>query len=148
MLPSAGTKAGCALLSQAVPGAEPGWDPGPFAAVLGQTSPGATEYKETRRDKNKHMHAQLGQVMDNKIQKDQKLPTATSEELGAKQGIALAPSTQEHQSAGQTAKPPHQTSPGPAPTLPPYKEPACPPRGGSKGTCYLFLLPLLQQGPQ
>ena len=78
VLPSAGAKAGCALLSQAVPGAETGWDPGPFAAVLGQTSPGATEYKETRRDKNKHVHAQLGQVMDNKIQKDQKLPTATS----------------------------------------------------------------------
>ena len=38
MLPSgasAGAKAGCALLSQAVPGAETGWDQGPFAAVLG-----------------------------------------------------------------------------------------------------------------
>ena len=82
---------------------ETGWGPGPFAAVLRQTSPGATEYKETRRDKNKHVHAQLGQVMDNKTQKDQKLPTATSEELGAKQRIALAPSTQEHRSGGQTA---------------------------------------------
>ena len=100
---SAGAKAGCTLLSQAVPGAETGWGPGPFAAVLRQTSPGATEYKETRRDKNNHVHVQLGQVMDNKIQKDQKLPTATSEELGAKQRIAVAPSTQEHRSGGQTA---------------------------------------------
>ena len=33
---------------------------------------------------------QLGQITDNKIHKDQKTPTATSEELGAKTGCTLA----------------------------------------------------------
>ena len=36
--------------------------------------------------KNNHKHAQLGQIMDNKIQKDQKNPTVISKELGAKTG--------------------------------------------------------------
>ena len=55
------------------------------------------------------MHVQLGQIMGNKIQKDQKNPTAASEELEAKtgcqeqkQGTAHAPCTQHHQRGGQT----------------------------------------------
>ena len=37
------------------------------------------------------MHAQLGQIMDNKTQKDQKKPTATSGEPGAKTGNCTCP---------------------------------------------------------
>ena len=55
------------------------------------------------------MHVKLGQIMDKKIQKDQKKnPTATSEESGAKtgcqeqkQGTVHAPCTQHHQKGGQ-----------------------------------------------
>ena len=52
---------------------------------------------------------QLGQILDNEIQKDQKNPTATSEEpeannrvLGEKQGTAHAPCTQHHQRGEQS----------------------------------------------
>ena len=107
------------------------------------------------------MHVQLGQIMDNKIQKDQKNPTATSEELGAKtgcqgqnQGTAHAPCTQHHQRV--VGKPP-KSSLWPDPWTHPYCHPIrkqlapphLPPWGASKGNCYLFLRPpLLQQGPQ
>ena len=36
--------------------------------------------------KNSCVHMQLGQIMDNKIQRDQKNPTATSEEQGEQTG--------------------------------------------------------------
>ena len=55
------------------------------------------------------MKVQLGQLMDNKIQQDQKNPNATYEEIGAKtgcweqkQGTAHSPCTQHHQRGGQT----------------------------------------------
>ena len=55
------------------------------------------------------VHVQLGQILDNKIQKDQKSSTATSEDLGAKTvcheqkpGPAHAPCTQHHHRDGQT----------------------------------------------
>ena len=55
------------------------------------------------------MHAQLGQIMDNKRQKDQKNPTATSEEPGEKArcwdqklGALHVPWTQYHQRGGKT----------------------------------------------
>ena len=55
------------------------------------------------------MNVQLGQLMDNKIQEDQKNPNATYEEIGAKtgcweqkQGTAHSPCTQHHQRGGQT----------------------------------------------
>ena len=51
-----------------------------------------------------------------------------------KQGTMHAPCTQHHQA---TSDP----TPGPAPTLPPYKGLACHlPQGVSKGNSYLFLL--------
>ena len=83
---------------------------------------------------------QLGQIMDNKIQKDQN-PTATSEEPGAKvgcweqkQGTVHAPWTQHHLSH------PSGPTPGPAPTLTPYKEPARPSSGSKQDGNLLFVL--------
>ena len=48
---------------------EPGWDLGPFPVVCapGHTSQ-ATKYKETKKN---CLHAQLRQIMDNKIKRDQ-----------------------------------------------------------------------------
>ena len=95
------------------------------------------------------MHVQLGQIMGNKIQKDQKNPTAASEELEAKtgcqeqkQGTAQAPCTQHRKGVGRTLKPPSGLTPGHTPTLTPYKESTrahpSPHQGVSKGACYLF----------
>ena len=87
--------------------------------------------------------------MDNKIQRDQKSPTATSEESGAKAGgweqklgIAHTPCTHHYQRGWQTTS----GTPEHTPTLTPFKEPAQLPLGkqASKGPCGLFLLPMLQ----
>ena len=69
--------------------------------------------------------AHLGQLMDNKMRKDPKRPTATSEDLGAKTvpgakaGSAHAPCTQHHRRAGQTTQaPPPDPTPGHTSTSP------------------------------
>ena len=89
------------------------------------------------------MHAQLGQIMNNKIQKDQN-PTATSEELGAKQGIGHALITTK--GVGRPPKPLLQldlwTRPLPSSRIRNQLVPFPPPhQGDSKGTCCLFSLP-------
>ena len=48
------------------------------------------------------MHGQLGQIMDNKIQKDQKAQLPLLKSLEQKQGTAHAPCTHHHQREGQT----------------------------------------------
>ena len=59
------------------------------------------------------MHAQLGQIMDKKIQKDQKSPTANSEEPGEKQGpgsksrvLHMHPAHTTTKGVGKPPKPP------------------------------------------
>ena len=44
-----------------------------------------------KRQKNNCGYAQLGQILDKRYKKDQKNPTATSEELGAKAGYCERP---------------------------------------------------------
>ena len=80
---------------------EVAWDlgPGPFAAVL---EPGQTSPKKLQETENNCVHEQLREIMD-KIQKDFKKPTATSEEPRAKAGTTQAPCTGHHQRGGQTA---------------------------------------------
>ena len=48
------------------------------------------------------MHVQLGQILDNKIQKDQKAQPPILKSREQKQGTAHAPCTQHHQRGGQT----------------------------------------------
>ena len=86
------------------------------------------------------MHVQLGKIINNKIQIDQK-PKGISEQPGQKQSTGHDPCIQHHQ--GGTNHPAHPSGldPGPAPTLISYAGLAPPPSGASKGTCYLFLLP-------
>ena len=62
---------------------------------------GKGKKKETQ---NNCVHAQLGQVLDNKIQKDQKNSTITSEDLGAKSWVL-------EEKAGYCACPLHSTLP-------------------------------------
>ena len=90
--------------------------------------------------KNNSVHAQLGQVMDNK-QKDLKKKkntktTATSEEQRAK--AEHCPYSKEW---ANHRRYPSGPIPGPTSTLTPYKELACPTSGQSKETCYLLLSP-------
>ena len=74
------------------------WNLGPFAAML---APGQNT-KKLQGTKNNCVHVQLGQIMDKKIQKDQKsqLPLLKSGEQ--KQGTAHAPCTQHHRRGKQT----------------------------------------------
>lgn len=146
VLPSgapAGAKAGCALLSQAVPEADR-LGPGTLLQCLDKHLLEQQNAKETRRDKNNHVVPNLGQVMDNKIQKT-KTPNCHFGRAGSR-GPALASSTQQHQSGGQTAKPPLSLPWTTPPTLPPYEEPACLPQEGSKGMSPFA--PLAATGPQ
>ena len=76
----------------------------------GHTSPWATKYKETTWDlkKKKLCTCAVGQILDQKIQKDKKpncpfwRVRSKKWVLGAKGGTAHAPSTQHHQRGGQT----------------------------------------------
>ena len=53
-------------------GSGTGWNLRPFAAVLApRQSSGATKYKDTVRTRNNWVHAQLGQILDGKIQQEQ-----------------------------------------------------------------------------
>ena len=60
-------------------------------------------YQETRGTESNCMHAQLGQMMNNKLQKGQN-PTATSEVLESKQGPAHDLCTQHQHRGGQTTQ--------------------------------------------
>ena len=91
------------------------WDLRPFAAVLapGQMFPWATKYKETIGTEKNGIHDLLGQIMDKKIQKDQKSPTANSEEPGEKQGpgsksrvLHMHPAHTTTKGVGKPPKPP------------------------------------------
>ena len=89
------------------------------------------------------MHVQLGQIMSNKIQKDRKNPTATSEELGAKPGHCACLLHSTPPKGGKPPKPPTllvRTLDIPLP-LPYTRNMLAPPRGASKGTHHLFFLP-------
>ena len=102
------------------------------------------------------MPTQLGQIMDNEIQRDQKNPTASSEEPGAKagrqeqkKGTVHSPSTQHHLRGGQTtvwAQP--LDTPLPSPHIRNQLGPRSASERESKGTCYLFSLsPCCSRGP-
>ena len=92
----------------------------------------------------------VGANSGQKIQRDQKSPTATSEEPGAKtgcqeqkQGPECAPALNTTRRVGKMPKPAPQLGPWTRPyphliwgtSFPPFRQQA------SKGTCYLFLLP-------
>ena len=58
---------------------------------------------------------QLKQIMDKKIQRDQKNPTATSEEQGAKAGNCMPPEHSTTRAVGKPPKPPLHWTPGHTP---------------------------------
>ena len=89
-----------------------------------------------------------GQITDNKIWKDQKTPTAASEELGARTGYCacLLHTTQSKRWASHPSHPSGST-PGHTSTLTPCKEQGCPlPWGVGKGAWGLFSLPTTAAG--
>ena len=87
---------------------------------------GLLEQQNTKKlygTKNNCTHAQLGQIMDKKIQKDKnKKPTATSEEPGAKAGYCACPLHTVPRKGGQTTQ---ATAPA-RPLDPPLPSPAPP----------------------
>ena len=99
------------------------------------------------------MHAQMGQILGNEIQKAKKKnkqtnPTTTSEELGTEAEYCECPllSTPPKGWANHPSNPSAPT-PRHTPTPSPYREPACPPSwGASKGNFLLFLLPAARAG--
>ena len=89
---------------------------------------------------------QFWQILYWKIQKDQKIPTTTSEEPGAKtrcweqkQSTAHALCTQHPKWWAEHLSYPSDLTPGHTPTLTPWKEPAYPPTLGSKQGDLLFV---------
>ena len=72
------------------------------------------------------MHVQLGQTMDNKIQKDPKPPNATSEDLGGKEGgreqrqvLCMSPALNSTEAVGRPISHPSIPTPGSTLTLTP-----------------------------
>ena len=95
---------------------------------------------------NNHVQEALGQITDNKVQKERRNPAVTSEEPGAKQGVGS-------KSRVLCVNPTHSTTKGVGgptsghiPTLTPRKEPAHPLQGESKGNHDMFSLPLAVAG--
>ena len=85
------------------------------------------------------MHAQLGQIINNNIQKGPN-PTAISEVREGKAGCCpwsqyTAPQRGWADGLSHLSSPTHQSTPSH------LRGPAQPLRAASKGTCYLFLLP-------
>lgn len=69
------------------------------------------------------MHVQLGQTIDNKIQKDPKTPNATSEDLGEKPGgreqkqvLCMSPALNSTKAVGRPIS--HRSIPTPGSTVP------------------------------
>ena len=86
------------------------------------------------------MRGQLGQIMDKKIQKDKKNPTAASEVLEQKQGLERGPCIQHPQRGGQimqAAPLPMQGTRSPLPLT----------QGVSKGNLDLFFDPFALRVP-
>ena len=89
---------------------------GYFTAVLthGQTSPPAKEYwekKKLQRIKNNCMHRQLGQIMSNKIEKDQKTNYCFWGSGSNNTASAHDPCTWHHQGLGGPPQPPFWPNP-------------------------------------
>ena len=89
------------------------------------------------------MHVQLKQIMDNKIQRDQKNPAATSEEQGAKAGHCMPPEHTTTKAVGKPPKPTVHWTPGHTSTFTKYKEPDCLPDLGVSEEENLLLLQAL-----
>ena len=90
------------------------------------------------------MHVQLGQIINNKIQKKKKKKPQTQGDFRAarrKSRVLVMIPAHSTTKGEQTPSHPPGLNPGPAPTLISYVGLAPPPSGASKGTCYLFLLP-------
>ena len=140
------------ILGTALP---PAWDQGTFVA-MGQSSHLDTPLLELQNTKKLYgtksncAHVQLGQILDQKIQKRQKEPTAISEELGPKPKVwqkpsAPLPHTQYHKRIGKTPKLPLQPNPWSTTTLTAYKEWACPPHLGRQQESLFYHLHPVQE---
>ena len=107
-------------------------------------------YKGLKKKKKKDcMHAQLGQIMDNKTQKDQRNPTATSKELGAKAGYCTCPLlTAQLKGWANHLGYPSGLTPGPTLTLTPMRSQLASLKEQAKKPVTSSRSPLLQQGPQ
>ena len=101
--------------------------------------------KKLYETKNNCMHVQLGQILDNNIQRDQK-PNCDFWRAGSKSRVlSMPPAYSTAKGVGKPPKPLSSPSPGCIPTLTPYKEPAWPP-WVSQRNCCLFLLLVAEAG--
>ena len=91
------------------------------------------------------MHEQLGQIMDNKIQKDQKPNCHFLRGRSKNRVLCMFPAHNTTKRMGKTPKPPSGPTAEPTATLTSQKEPACPTSGSEQArepvTCaHSFLL--------
>ena len=134
---------------------ETSWNLGPFAPAVLQClhlDIPLLEQQNTKKlygTENSCMHAWLGQIRTKRYKRQNKKPTATSEELrakcwvlGAKAQYWACPLHSIPQKDGQTTKTLLQTGLGHTSTLTPYKEQTHPSlkEWASKGKCCLLLL--------
>ena len=132
---------------------ETGWDLGPFAAVLQclHLDKPLLQQQNTKKlygTKNNSVHAQLGQILRKKIQKDSKteLPPLKSREQ--KQGIrnksrvlCMPAACTPLEGWAEHLSRPSSPTPEYTPTLTPYKEPARPALGSEQGNLLLVFTP-------
>ena len=76
-----------------------------------------------------------------KVQKDQRNPTPTSEEPGAKVGYCACPLHTLPKGWADHLSHPSGLTPGHSPVLTPYRKPDCTPFGNEPGNLFLFSLP-------
>ena len=138
------------------------WDRlGPFATVLQclHLDKPLLEQQNTKKlhaTKNNCVHTQLGQILDQKIQKDQKtqLPLLKNREekpgVGSKSRVlCMSPALNTTKGWAEHLSHPSGLAPGHTPTLTPYKEPARPLlRKWARETVTCFCSLLWSQGPQ
>ena len=134
------------------------WDLGSFAAMLQclHLDKCLLEPQNTRKlskTKNNCLHAELGQILDGKIQKDQKNPSCHFWRAGRKAGYCACPlHSTPPKGWVNPLSPPSSLTPGHTPTLTPYKEPVpnppTPRRERAREPVTCFHSPVLQQGPQ
>ena len=98
---------------------------------------GAAKSQTHLKQLSTHMHAQLEQIMDHKIQRDQKTWLPLLKNWEQKQGTVHAPALSTTKGMGKPCKPPLQPDPLDTPTLTPFKEPTHSASGRKQGNLLL-----------
>ena len=114
------------------------WDPLLSACTWTNVFLSNKVWRKIYRTKNSYLHAQLGQIVDKKIQKDPK-PSCPSWRARSKSRVPPRhPAHSSTKGVGRPHKPCLQLEPWTCPYPHPYREPARSPRGVRSGTCCLL----------